>query len=298
MDHAEARELLELGAVEPAGLDRLMAGDTPQAAALAGHLAGCPDCTAEMTRLREVAGIVRGVVRTTPPPDLRERTLSLVREVGRDRSGRRAVAAGAGSVSASQAAVFPASGRLAQPRGAGPRTRGRAAAALPLLAVAAVLVVAVLGTGLVVSAQKDAAISRLDAAIQKQADAVSDLGTVTAWTLRVDGRPDVRRVALASAGGGAPSGTLVFSPASRELVVVATGLSEPPAGREYRCWVQAGGGRQPVGKMFFGGGLSYWVGKVDAVAGLGSDVEFGVSLVDLAAPSAPGDPVLTGRVPA
>jgi len=37
---------------------------------------------------------------------------------------------------------------------------------------------------------------------------------------------------------------------------------------------------------------------VDAVAALGPDVEFGVSLVDLAAPSAPGDPVLTGRVPA
>jgi hypothetical protein len=164
--------------------------------------------------------------------------------------------------------------------------------------VAAALVVAVLGTGLVVNAQKDQAIARLDAAIQKQAEAVNDLGTVTAWTLRVDGRPDAHRVDLASATGGTPTGTLVFSPSSHELVVVASGLTEPPAGREYRCWLQTGGGRQPVGKMFFGGGLSYWVGKVDALAGLGSDVQFGVSLVDLAAPSAPGDPVLTGRVPA
>jgi hypothetical protein len=298
MDHAEARELLELGAVEPAGLDRLMAGDTPEAAALAGHLAGCPDCTAEMTRLREVAGIVRGVVRTTPPPDLRERTLSLVREVGRDRSARPGDVAAAVAVSASGAAAIAASGQLGQPVAAPTRAGRGGASALPLLALAAALVVAVLGTGLLVGAQKDAAIARLDSAIQKQADAVNDLGTVTAWVLRVDGRPDAHRVDLASAAGGTPSGTLVFSPSSRELVVVASGLSEPPAGREYRCWLQASGGRQPVGKMFFGGGLSYWVGKVDALAGLGSDVQFGVSLVDLAAPSAPGDPVLTGRVPA
>ncbi|MDQ6794918.1 MAG: anti-sigma factor [Chloroflexota bacterium] len=298
MDHAEARELLELGAVEPAGLDRLMAGDTPQAAALAGHLAGCPDCSAEMTRLREVAGIVRGVVRTTPPPDLRERTLSLVREVGRDRSGRPAAAGATVGASASAAAAFPASGRLGQPLATDRTTGRRGVSALPLLAVAAALVIAVLGTGLVVSSQKDAAIARLDAAIQKQAEAVNDLGTVTAWTLRVDGRPDAHRVDLASAIGGTPSGTLVFSPSSRELVVVASGLSEPPPGREYRCWLEAGGQRQPVGKMFFGGGLSYWVGKVEAVAGLGPDVQFGISLVDLAAPSAPGDPVLSGRVPA
>jgi hypothetical protein len=298
MDHAEARELLELGAVEPAGLDRLMAGDTPGAAALAGHLAGCPDCSAEMTRLREVAGIVRGVVRTTPPPDLRERTLSLVREVGRDRGGRPAAAGAAVGVSASEVAAFPAPAQLTQPVAADRRGGRRGVSALPLLAVAAALVVAVLGTGLVVGAQKDAAIARLDAAIQKQADAVNDLGTVTAWALRVDGRSDAQRVDLASATGGTPSGTLVFSPGSRELVVVASGLSEPPAGREYRCWLEAGGQRQPVGKMFFGGGLSYWVGRVDALAGLGPDVRFGVSLVDLAAPFAPSDPVLTGRVPA
>ena len=298
MDHAEARELLELGAVEPAGLDRLMAGDTPEAAALAGHLAGCVDCSAEMTRLREVAGIVRGVVRTTPPPDLRERTLSLVREVGRDRGGRPTAVGATVGEPASGVAALPASGRLGQPAATDRTRTRRGVSALPLLAVAAALVIAVLGTGFVVSGQKDQAIARLDAAIQKQAEAVNDLGTVTAWALRVDGRPDARRVDLASAAGGTPTGTLVFSPSSHELVVVASGLSEPPAGREYRCWVQAAGQRQPVGKMFFGGGLSYWVGKVDAVAGLGPNVQFGVSLVDLAAPSAPGDPVLTGRVPA
>src|SRR5215210_1599110 len=87
MDHAEARELLELAATEPGGFERLMAGDTAEAAALAGHLAGCAECADEMTRLRRTGAVVREIVRTTPPPDLRRRTLDLVAAVGRDRSG-------------------------------------------------------------------------------------------------------------------------------------------------------------------------------------------------------------------
>src|ERR687884_384064 len=108
MDHAEAREILELAAVEPDGLARLTAGDTPESAALAGHLAGCPECTQEMARLRRVAGIVRGVVRTTPPPELRDRTLAFVRAVGRDRSAAAGVApAPAAAIAAPFAASQP-----------------------------------------------------------------------------------------------------------------------------------------------------------------------------------------------
>ena len=51
MDHAEVRERLELAAIEPGELDRLAAGDTPDAAAIAGHLAGCPACAEEAHRL-------------------------------------------------------------------------------------------------------------------------------------------------------------------------------------------------------------------------------------------------------
>src|SRR3954463_16550537 len=107
MEHAEAREILEFAAVEPNGLARLMAGDTPEAGLLASHLAGCDDCTAEMARLRREAGILRGVMRTTPPADLKDRTLELVRAVGRDRSGRPA-ATSAGAVAASVLLVRPA----------------------------------------------------------------------------------------------------------------------------------------------------------------------------------------------
>ena len=42
MDHDQVREQLELAAAEPGGLERLMAGDTAAARAVAAHLAGCP----------------------------------------------------------------------------------------------------------------------------------------------------------------------------------------------------------------------------------------------------------------
>ncbi|HZC33135.1 MAG TPA: hypothetical protein VE640_07595, partial [Candidatus Bathyarchaeia archaeon] len=85
MEHDEVRDLLADAAIEPGGLDRLMAGDTPTAALVAGHLAGCPECTDELERLRRSVGIIRPMVRATPPPELRERTLAYVAALGRPR---------------------------------------------------------------------------------------------------------------------------------------------------------------------------------------------------------------------
>ena len=85
MDHDAVLEALELATAEPDGLDRLMAGDTPAAQAVAGHLAGCPDCTLELVRLRRVGALVRDAVVSTPSPDLRDRTLAYVRQHGRPR---------------------------------------------------------------------------------------------------------------------------------------------------------------------------------------------------------------------
>jgi hypothetical protein len=47
--------------------------------------------------------------------------------------------------------------------------------------------------------------------------------------------------------------------------------------------------------MFFGGRLAYWVGPVDAVAGLPANAQFGVSLVDLKNPDRAAQPVLVGE---
>jgi hypothetical protein len=272
MDHAEARELLELAAVEPGGLDRLMAGDTPDAAALAGHLAGCRDCTAALARLRRDAVVIASVVGSTPPPALRDRTLDYVRQLGRDRS---------------PAPSVPAVIDLADARRADLRSRGRRAALVAGLAAA--LIAAVAGTGLILDARNQALIAQ-------QADIVAALSRVTSSTLRLEAQPDVRRVELAGGPGSTANGSILFSPASRELVVVASGLTEPAAGRELRCWVEVDGRRDPVGRMYFGGGLSYWVGEVDRLGAIGTDARFGVSLVNADGTPVDGDPVLSGEL--
>src|SRR5512146_2528579 len=86
MEHADALERIEIAAAEPQGLERLMAGDMPDAAAVAGHLAGCPACVEELAQIRRTADVAREVIRAQPDPALRERTLAFVRAVGRDRS--------------------------------------------------------------------------------------------------------------------------------------------------------------------------------------------------------------------
>jgi hypothetical protein len=265
MDHDEVRELLQDAAVEPGGLDRLMAGDTPTAAVVAGHLAGCPDCSDEMERLRRSVGVIRPAVQAVPPPELRQKTFDYVAALGRPRGG-----------TAGPAASEPER----RTRVSGNRLRN-------LAALAAALIVAVTGTAVLVGGGRDAV-------VRGQAAEIEALGDVARWTVRVDGRPDVRRVDLASTSGGSTTGTLLFSPSSTELVVVSDDLAAPPANHENRCWVDVGGSRRPIGKMFFGGDLAYWVGDVPDVAGLPADAKFGVSLIDLAAQGVPGQPVLTG----
>ena len=119
MDHDDALERIEIAAAEPGGLERLMAGDTADAAAVAGHLAGCAACTAELARIRRTAAVAREVVRTQPDPELRERTLAFVRAEG--------VPRGAGG-----ARSRPRRRRRRSRRGAPCRRRGHARAAASL----------------------------------------------------------------------------------------------------------------------------------------------------------------------
>ena len=116
MEHAEALERIEIAAAEPEGLDRLMAGDTADAAAIAGHLAGCPACTAELARVRRTAAIAREVIRTAPDPSLRARTLAYVQAAGVPRGGA-AIAATPG--------LAPAVGARARPGRASAAARER-----------------------------------------------------------------------------------------------------------------------------------------------------------------------------
>lgn len=275
MDHAEARELIDLAAAEPAGIDRLMAGDTGEASRLAGHLADCPACTEELVRMRRLAAVVREVVRDLPPADLKERTLARVAAVGRPRGP------------AAREDVLPIP--IASP---GPR-RPPGGSLRTIASVAAVLI-AVVGTGIVVSAQRDAEVASQAAAIARADQAVSALAKVSAWSMRVGAEEDAAHVSLAGAPGEGAYGTILFAPTSGDLVVVVSDLAEPPDGQEYRCWVEIGGERRPVGRMFFGGGLGYWVGPVQALSEVRPGSRFGISLVDANGPPLADDPVLFG----
>lgn len=280
MNHDDALEALEIAALEPGGLDRLMAGDTPTAAAVAGHVAGCPECAATLEQLRAQAPLLRDVIRTTPPADLRSRTLEFVVERGIAR-GAPVAGAPAGppaTVGAPEAASEASLGATAVRR---PARWGWVAA------IAAAVIVSVVATSALVGARLDDELAGRDAAI-------AQLGAVTAATLAVSSEPDALRVRLVATDGSATAGTLLYSPSTTELVVVATDLVAPPAGREYRCWVLRDGTRQPVGRMFFGGDLAYWIGPVPALAGLTDDATFGVSLVDPADGTVDADPVIAG----
>ena len=273
MDHDDALEALQVAATEPGGLERLMAGDTPQAALLAGHLAGCDACATEAERLRRAVPLLRDVVRTTPPADLRDRTLALVREQGVKREAAATWPTPAVPVAVPAAVADP-----------------RRPSVLPWIAsIAAAVVLSVVASTLIIGA-------RVDAQLAAQDRAIAGLEAVTSATLAITADPEAGRVALASTDGSATSGSLLFSPSTTELVVVADGLTQPPDGQEYRCWLLVDGVRQDVGRMFFADELAFWVGETPEVATVPAGTTFGVSLTEVDDPSLDADPVIVGEL--
>ncbi len=289
MEHAEALERIEIAAAEPDGLDRLMAGDTPDAAAIAGHLAGCPSCASELVRIRRTAALARNVIRAEPDPALRERTLAFVRSVGRDRS-----AAATAELAPAPTALTPSITVLPAPAGStiggapAGATRRPARRGLALLAVAAAVVIAV---GVGYAAGGAAKQSNLDGSAQE----VAILGDAAATAMRIHAQPDAQQVQLLpTPAGGDASGSLAFSADTGELVAVATGLGPEAPNEQYGCWVEVDGQRRRLGPMFWAGDLWTWAGPVEGLDSLPPGATFGVSLSS--ADGAKGEPVLTGHL--
>jgi len=297
MDHDATIEAIELAALEPGGLDRLMAGDTIASQAVAAHLAGCGACTAELVALSRDARVIADVVATTPAPDLRDRTLATVRARGVARGAVQDPMAVAPGLAAAPGVAAPvpatAPGSVAATDGrpapvAGTSRQPRRMALGWVAAIAAAVVLSVGATSLVVGIR-----SRDQLAAQSEViDALKD---VALGAVSVASQPDATKVELTGATDPSLSGSVLLSPSSTELVVVVTGLTQPPAGQEFSCWIDAGAGRVRVGKMYFGGGLAYWVGTSAAIAGLDGPATFGVSLVPAGASVTDAAPVLVGR---
>jgi hypothetical protein len=299
MDHNATREHLELAALEPGGIDRLIAGDTATAQAVAAHLAGCQACTGELARLDRASRLIAAVVRATPSADLRERTLASVRALGRPRGVGSAAGtplAGATLAGATLGAAAPVALATPVPRPIATPTIGQTPAVSRggrravlgwVAAIAAAVVLSVATTSIVVG-------WRVDQRLAEQTDTIGVLEEVTTATLRVTADSGSRHVVLTSTSDPNLDGSLVFSPSTAELVVVATGLTRPPAGQEFRCWVEQAGKRTPVGRMFFSDDLAYWIGPVPAVSGVSSGATFGVSLVDASGAAVDSSPVLVG----
>jgi len=278
MDHEETREQLELAALEPGGLERLMAGDTPVAQAVAGHLAGCDACTEELVRLRQSSTIIRSSLAEMPPPDLRARTIATIRATG----VRRPVVATSPDMGMAEA-PSGREGTAVVAASTGPR-RGRSA--LPMIVtIAAAIVLSVVTTTLIVG-------SRVDDRLAQQKQTITALEDVTTMSMEVSAEPDAEHVQLAGVSDPALGASLVYSPSTTDLVITTSDLTKPAAGFEYRCWVEIGGQRQRIGRMFFGDQLAYWGGPVPAVAGTSSSTTFGISLVAVSATSIDAQPVL------
>ena len=299
MDHADALELIEIAAAEPDGLERLMAGDTPEAAIVAGHLAGCPACVAELAVMRRVAAVAREVIAAEPDPALKERTLDFVRATGVPRGTattepeapqlEAAPAAPAAPVPATRAAILVPDTKVtaASVQAAAPvpiRRRRSAFVAFAGIA-AALLLVGVIGYG-------------AGGGFTQHGEYDSEIAVLTESTmtaLSLAGTGDAQVVALApTTAGGAAQGTLALSTSSGELVMFARGLATPAAGAEYGCWVEVAGKRQRIGTMYAAGPGWTWSGMSQAVASLPAGATFGVSLVPAGAGA--GVPVLTGSL--
>ncbi len=309
MDHTEVIERIELAAVEPGGLARLAAGDTPDAAAVAGHLAGCADCAAMLARTGRTAAVAREAIRELPDPALRARTLAFVRDVGIDRpAGVAAMSMPDARVDGDAARIAAAAGRPAADAPSGvPGAAGRAEpAAVPGAAVhgrstpqssirgrrridarAAWWAAASMAAVLIAAAAGFAA----GGAGQPPGNGSGAVAAVRT-TVHIAQQPDQVRIDLVAADSGSARGSVMYSVSSGELAMVASGLDPAPSGSSYACWVEQGGQRRRIGGLYLAGGDGEWAGPVSGLGDIEPGAVFGVSLVSDGA--AADTAVLTG----
>jgi Anti-sigma-K factor rskA len=245
MDHAAAHERIADLALEARGLDALTASTDPADAELRDHLAGCEACRAELDAWQGFQQTVTGALRSAddrglelspilPPESLRARVL-----------GTRP-----GEPTARRAGARPTTPSLRLPGG---NRRPL------LLGLAAAVVVAIVGGGIIVNE---------GARLAASASHVQSLAAVIEAVDRVLAEPEHRVVQLRTAAGAA-GGSVSWS--RHDLVVLTTSLAPPAAGQIYRCWLAWDGRSAAIGAMDFEDGTAYWIGSLDDWAAIELD---------------------------
>ncbi len=216
----------------PAALGAL---DGDEARHFASHAAGCFACQREHAEFARVAALVPlGLDAVPASPALRARVLTSLTD-----SPVPAVLAG------------PQRARAPRARDVGPRRFLVALAACVLLALGlgAAVVQRNLARRQAVEAQalvqmwraradlSDAERTRLQAALHSEQRLRALLGQAEARVARLEGRPVAPRA----------HARVVWSPTSRQALLIADGLAQAPVGRTYQLWVIADAAPTPAG---------------------------------------------------
>jgi hypothetical protein len=277
MDHAEARNRLMDLVLEPARLRGLDRDEGPESSELLAHISTCPECGAELGSWRGTYSALDKAVRagasdaTDPAATLRD------------------LAATAGLVALPPGLRARALAMAEPPTALPVRTIAapRRFRRLPAFLAAAAAIVLVVGASAVV-VDFNGQLSRANAE-------VASLGAVTSGMDLVLQDPG-HKVAQLLTPDGKPAGSLAWSTARGEIVVLAHALAGPPAGQVYRCRVQQDGSAVVVGEMRFSGSLAYWAGPMDSwTPSFSPGSRFIVSL-ESSAGNSPGTQVLSATL--
>ena len=248
MDHAEVREQLEEAVLVPGGLARFSTATDERARAVRDHISDCAACRREAEALQATADAVAWAApdELRAPPEARDRVLAAIAQSGVVRRPR----------IIPDAPTAPTLVPVRRGSGLMPRWNTRVITGLAAAAGIALLAGAVFA-GRDIATQRDAALER--------ADAYADVVAVTDEALR---DPD-HRLATLSDPGGTAVGTVLYSPAHDEVVMVAGALPALPAEGRYRCFVERDGRLTAIGWMWADDDVSYWAGPVEGVEDLG-----------------------------
>jgi hypothetical protein len=205
--------------------EALDALDGPERDAVRAHLAGCPECRAELDAYREAAALLAHTAPHRPMEPARSdrvRARLLARAAADRRGGEAPAAAPAPSASAP---VIPLASRRR------PALPAWLAAAASLLLAVGVGAYALSLRGRVSSLEEQTA-----ALVRDRGRLESALGEREA-TLAALAGPEVRVVELASTQQREPTGRMFWNPAKRRYTFFAYNLPQAREGREYQLWL-------------------------------------------------------------